>query len=123
MIATVGNDQNDVLEWFRYPKMRYEEQIELLLADLKRKRKRKKLISNGPVVEEELDYFSRIVGVRGGFYGLRRLPNGIPAEQQRAPIGTDSQVKFTIQSKHEMYTKWEDALFREVGDPMVQLPG
>lgn len=74
MIATVGNDQNDVLEWFRYPKMRYEEQIELLLADLKRKRKRKKLISNGPVVEEELDYFSRIVGVRGDSTGLGDFP-------------------------------------------------
>ncbi len=46
-IATVGNDHNDVLDWFRYPKMRYEEQIELLLADLKRKRK--KQLPDGPL--------------------------------------------------------------------------
>jgi hypothetical protein len=34
------------------------------------------------------------------------------------PVGTDSLVKFTLQSKHEMYTKWEQALFREPGDLM-----
>jgi hypothetical protein len=34
------------------------------------------------------------------------------------PVGQESMVKFTLQSKHEMYTKWEDALFRDAGDPM-----
>ena len=34
-IATIGKCQNDVLDWFACPKTRYEEQIELLLAELK----------------------------------------------------------------------------------------
>ena len=50
-IATVGNNQNDVLDWFAYPKTRYEEQIELLVADLKQSRRRQ----NGNGVEEEFD--------------------------------------------------------------------
>lgn len=53
-IATVGNDRNDVLDWFRYPKMRYEDQIALLISDLKHVRKRRR--EDG--TEEEFDYFS-----------------------------------------------------------------
>lgn len=34
------------------------------------------------------------------------------------PIGAESLVKFTLQSKHEMYSKFEDALFRDAGDSM-----
>ena len=34
------------------------------------------------------------------------------------PTGQDSLVKFTLQSKHEMYTRWEQTLFRVAGDQM-----
>lgn len=34
------------------------------------------------------------------------------------PVGAESLVKFTMQSKHEMYTKFEDAVFRDPGDPL-----
>ena len=34
------------------------------------------------------------------------------------PVGNESLVKFTLQSNHEMYTKWEAAVFRDEGDPM-----
>lgn len=72
-IATIGNDHNDVLEWFAYPKPRYEEQIELVIADLKRPRKRKTLVYE-KVVEEEIDHFSTIVGVAGDSTGMGDFP-------------------------------------------------
>jgi len=55
-IATVGNNCNDVLEWFADPKMRYEEQIELLLADLRRKRTGRRRKDDGSIEEVEFDY-------------------------------------------------------------------
>jgi hypothetical protein len=98
----------------RYPKTRYEEQIELLMADLKRPRTRKN--QNG--VEETFDYFSRIVGVRGGSAGMGDVPTEFLQSHSGRPAGNDSLVKFTLQSKHEMHTKWERAIYREPGDPM-----
>jgi hypothetical protein len=112
--ATVGNNQNDVLDWFAYPKTRYEEQIELLVADLKRPRTRKNL--NG--VEETFDCFSRIVGVRGDSTGLGDFPMEFLQSHSGLPVGNESLVKFTLQSKHEMSSKWEQAIYREPGDPM-----
>jgi hypothetical protein len=94
-IATVGNDQNDVLDWFRYRKMRYEEQTELLLADLKRKRTRNKQLPDGPVVEEEFDYFSRIVGVMGDSTRLGDFPMEFLPSNSGLPIGPESQVPTT----------------------------
>jgi hypothetical protein len=113
-IATVGNNQNDVLDWFAYPKTRYEEHIELLVADLKRSRTR----TNQNGVEETFDYFSRIVGVRGDSTGMGDFPMEFLQSHSGLPVGNESLVKFTLQSKHEMYTKWEQALYREPGDPM-----
>lgn len=116
--ATVGNDENEVLDWFRYPKMRYEEQIELLIADLKRKRKRRKELPDGQLIEEEFDYFSRIVGVRGDTTGLGDFPMEFLQSNSGLPIDEESMVKFTLQSKHEMYGALEDALFRDEDDPL-----
>ena len=113
-IATVGNDQNDVLDWFAYPKTRYEEQIELLLSDLKQPRKR----TNQNGVEEEFDYFSRIIGVRGDSTGMGDFPMEFLQSQSELPMGQESLVKFTLQSKHSMYSTWEQSLFRELGDPL-----
>jgi hypothetical protein len=113
-IATVGNNQNDVLDWSAYPKTRYKEQIELLVADLKRPRTRKN--QNG--VEETFDYFSRIVGVRGDSTGLGDFPMEFLQSHSGLPVGNESLVKFTLQSKDEMYSKWEQAIYREPGDPM-----
>jgi len=113
-IATVGIDQNDVLDWFAYPKTRYEEQIELLIADLKQSRRRR----NGNGVEEEFDDFSRIAAVRGDSTGLGDFPMEFLQSHSGLPVGNESLVKFTLQSKHEMYTKWEQAICREPGDPM-----
>jgi hypothetical protein len=53
-----------------YPKTRYKEQIELLVADLKRPRTRKN--QNGS--EETFDNFSRIIGVREDSTGLGDFP-------------------------------------------------
>lgn len=116
-ISTIGNDRNDVLEWFAYPKTRYEEQIKLLIADLKRPRKWKKIV-DGKVVEEEIEYFSRIVGVAGDATDMGDFPMEFLQSHSGLPVGQESLVKFTLQSKHEMYSKWEAALFRDAGDPM-----
>jgi hypothetical protein len=85
-----------------------------LLADLKRPRTRE----NQHSVDETFDYFSRIVGVRGDSTGLGDSPMEFLQAHSELPFGQDSLVKFTLQSKHEIYTKWEQALFREPGDPM-----
>gem|GEM_PF-6919294 len=81
-IATVGNDQNDVLDWFRYPKMRYEEQTELLLADLKRKRRTQ--LPDGQIVEGRVRLLQPNCRREGRFEGTWRFFQWIPAEQQRA---------------------------------------
>ncbi len=117
-VATIGNNQNDVLDWFAYPKTRYEEQIELLIGDLKRKRTRRRKLDDGSIVDEEFDYFGRILGVRGDSTGMGDFPMEFLQSHSGLPVGEESLVKFTLQSKHEMYTKWEDALFREPGDPL-----
>jgi hypothetical protein len=71
-IATVGDDQKYVVDWFAYPKTRYEEQIELLVADLRRLRTCKKRLADGSIVEEEFDWVmnrsrSDCVTIAGGF--------------------------------------------------------
>lgn len=36
----------------------------------------------------------------------------------RLPVSQDSHVKFTLQSKTEMYLNVESAIYRELGDPL-----
>lgn len=106
------------MDWFAYPKTREEEQIELLIGDLKSVREREKKLPDGLIVEEEFCYFDRIVGVAGGSTGMGDFPIEFLQSHSGLPVEQESLVKFTLQSKHEMYTKWEAALFRDAGQPM-----
>jgi hypothetical protein len=58
------------------------------------------------------------VGVAGDSTGMGDFPMEFLQSHSGLPVGQESLVKFTLQSKHEMYSKWEAALFRDAGDPM-----
>jgi hypothetical protein len=95
---TVVNDENDVLAWFKYPHGLYQDQIELMRADL--------------TGAGYLD--GRILGVRADDTGV-----GGPTEMLMnagfLSMGTDAFFKFTVQSKDQLYTNFQEALFREPG--------
>jgi hypothetical protein len=107
--AIVGNDQNDIVDMLKLPSVAYEEQIELLTAWLNEPRKD----SSG-----EFTYMQRILGVRGDSTGQGDMPMETLERQTRLPVDTTSHVKFTLQSKNEMYLLFEEAIFRDAGDPL-----
>ena len=94
---TLGNNKNDIIGWFCYPSVRYEEQIELMMNDLE-------------------PYKGRIVGVCGDSTGLGDFPMEYLEGNTWLPIDDASKVKFTLQSKNEMYTNFDAALFKEDDD-------
>src|SRR3954454_15776377 len=69
-------------------------------------------------VEEEFSYFDRISTVRGDSTGIGDFPMEFLQEHSGLPVGQESLVKFTPESKNEMYTLLEAALFRDGGDPL-----
>lgn len=111
----------DLMGMWKYPRERYERQIEMLLTDLKMPRKCLRLVrddqGNEKLVEEEFTYFDRIVTVRGDSTGIGDFPMEYLQEHSGLPVGEDSLVKFTLESKNEMYTTLEAACFRDEGDP------
>jgi hypothetical protein len=109
--------KNDLLAMWKLPHVRYEEQIEQLLAELKMERKCLKRLPDGTEVEETFRYFDRITTVRCDSTGLGDFPSEFLRDHSGLPMGDDSMVKFTPQSKNEMYTLWEAALFKDAGDP------
>jgi hypothetical protein len=100
--ATLANDTNDVICWWKYPHARYEEQIELLVLDLKR-----------------MGVINRIQAVKGDATGLGDFPMEYLSNHTPLPVDDESKVKFTLQSKSEMYTLWQEALFRDPEDEMA----
>lgn len=109
--------RNDLMALWKYPHARYEEQIELMLADLKQPRKCLKLLPDGTEQEEAFSFFDRITTVRGDSTGIGDFPMEYLRDHSGLPMGDESQVKFTAQSKNEMFTLFEAALFKEEGDP------
>lgn len=107
---TLTNDKNDVIEWFKYPHLPYEQQIELMLADLK--------IQRGAVGKPQWTYFERIVAVKGDSTGQGDMPMEFLQMHSGLPVGQESHVKFTLQSKNDMYVAFEQAIFRDDGDPL-----
>ena len=112
----------DLVAMWKYPRERYERQIEMLLTDLKAPRKGLKSHRNdrGEVIEqeEEFTFFARVSTVRGDSTGLGDFPMEYLQDHAGLPMGEESLVKFTAESKNEMYTTWEAALFRDEGDPL-----
>jgi hypothetical protein len=112
--AVVGNDQNDVIDFLKLPHVPYEQQIELLNAWLGQKRTE----TNDDGSEVEFTYADRIVAVRGDSTGQGDMPMEYLQSHTRLPVGDESHVKFTLQSKNEMYSGFEAALFRDNGDAL-----
>lgn len=99
--ATLTNDVNDVVTWFKYPHSRYEEQIELLMLDLKR-----------------MGVVNKIMVVKGDATGLGDFPMEYLATHTVLPVDDESKFKFTLQSKDQLYQNFQAALFREPDDEM-----
>ena len=66
----------------------------------------------------EGEYFSLIVAVRCDSTGKGDFPTEYLQDHSGLPMDEESRVQFTSQPKNEMYTLFEAALFREIGDPL-----
>lgn len=56
--------------------------------------------------------------VRSDYTGHGDTPVEFLPMHSGLPIGSDSHVKFSLQSKNDLYVNFENALFRDPGDPM-----
>jgi hypothetical protein len=74
-------------------------------------------LPDGREEDEAFTYFDHISTVRGDSTGLGDFPMEYLQDHAGLPVGDESKVKFTAQSKNEMYTLWEAALFKDGGDP------
>lgn len=115
--AGITTRRNDLLAMWKFPRDRYERQIEQLLTELKTERKAKKL-DKDQEVEETFTYFDRISTVRGDSTGIGDFPMEYLQDHSGLPVGEESRVKFTSDSKNEMYLLFEAALFRPEGDQL-----
>jgi len=116
--AGLMNRQFDLIDMWKIDRMRYEQQIEMILSELKAPRTLWNLKPDGTAEEVEGDYFSRITTVRGDSTGIGDFPNEYLQDHSGLPMGEESLVKFTPESKNEMYSLFDAALFREEGDPL-----
>ena len=108
----------DLVAMWKYPRERYERQIEMLLTDLMMGRQCIARLPNGTELLQDFTFFDRISTVRGDSTGLGDFPMEYLQDHAGLPMGEESLVKFTAESKNEMYTTWEAALFRDPGDPL-----
>lgn len=92
--AALVNNKNDLVDMIKLPSVQYEQQIELLKDWLE------------PRIEN-------ICGVKGDSTGQGDMPMEVLANNTRLPMDATSHVKFTLQSKNEMYVNFEACLFRE----------
>lgn len=100
--ATLTNDANDVVTWWKYPHAPYEEQIELMMRDLKR-----------------MGVVNKIQAVKGDATGLGDFPMEYLATHTVLPVDDDSKFKFTLQSKNDLYLNFQAALFRDPEDELA----
>src|SRR4051812_45649981 len=107
--AVIGNDHNDVIDFLKLPHVPYEQQIELLNAWLAQKR----LETREDGSQVEFTYEQRINAVRGDSTGQGDMPMEYLQSHTRLPVGQESHVKFTLQSKNEMYLNFESAIYCE----------
>jgi hypothetical protein len=63
-------------------------------------------------------YEQLINTVRGDSMGQGDMPMEYLQAHTHLPVGTDSHIKFTLQSKNELYLNFESAIYREPGDPL-----
>jgi hypothetical protein len=94
---TVANHLADVVDWFKYPHVPYQQQVEMMVADLKAK-----------------GYLGKILGVRADDTGMGG-PTEILQTGSGLPVGEDSFFKFTLQGKNELYLGFEEVIFKDLG--------
>lgn len=120
--GAVTNDFNDVVDWLKVPHARWASQVDTIKEWLKMPRTwlvpQKQEDGSILTVEEEGNYMERIIAVRGDSTGLGDMPMETLQDESELPMDETSHVAFTDQSKNEMYGIWDDALFREKGDPL-----
>ena len=102
---------------WRYPHVGYEQQIEMILADLKRSFVWTKM-EDEKEVEETFTLFERITTVRGDSTGIGDFPMEFIRDHSGLPMSDESQVQFTMLTNNEMFTTLDAAIFREPGDPL-----
>jgi hypothetical protein len=110
------NRHNALIAMWKYPHVKYEEQIELILGDLQRPFVRTRL-ADGKEIEEEFRLFHRITTVRGDSTGVDDFPMEFMRDHSGLPMNDDSQVQFTMHTKNDMFTLLDAALFREIDGP------
>jgi len=109
--TVVGNDHNDVVDFLKLPHVPYEQQIELLNAWLTQERSD----TNDKGEEAKFTYDD---AVRGDSTGQGDMPMECPQAHTHLPVGPDSHVTFTLQSKNELYLNFESVIYREQGDSL-----
>ena len=67
---------------------------------------------------KEIEFFSRIATVRGDSTGLGDFSMEYLQDHSGQPVADESFIQFTSQSKNQMYSLLDAALFRESGDPL-----
>lgn len=112
--VTISNDENDIIEWFKYPHVSYPEQVRQIKADMEREHT---AIVDGK--EVKFRYIDRVLGVRGDATGgAGDAPNEILQETSGLPVGEDSFFISSKQGKDRLYVNFATALFKETGDKM-----
>lgn len=106
-----------MVTWFKYPHLPDEQQIEMMVGDLTRKFT-DKCIVDGKEQEIEWSYLERILGVRGDSTGQGDMPMEYLQAHSNLPGGEQSHVKFTLQSKNDMYVGFENVIFKNPNDIM-----
>ncbi len=96
----ICNDQNNVIDLFKYPHGLYADQIALMNADLEAK-----------------GYLNKILAVKGDDTGAGG-PMEILMQNGKLPVDDESCFKFSLQSKDRLYVNFEQALFKEPDDPL-----
>jgi hypothetical protein len=103
---TIVNDRNDIVDWFKYPHVPYLQQVELIVADLNKDRGGWRCLD-------------RILGVRGDATGgTGDAPMEMLQQHSGLPVGPESFFTFSTQSKNALYVRFEEALFKDEGDPL-----
>ncbi len=92
-IASLATPENDVVGWFKYPHVNHQEQIELLLKDLE-------------------PYKDRISSVRSDATGADMITEYLELNSW-LPMDKNSAFKFSLQSKANLYSEFEESLHRE----------
>lgn len=116
--VTVVNDKNDVIDWLKVPHVTYLEQVQVIREWAERKREGRRKLPDGTVETFEYTYKARILAVRGDATGgAGDAPNEMLMQHGGLPVDEESFFKFSMSSKNDLYVNWEQAIYKDPGDP------